>query len=109
MMQCLDYALDKLRAEGGYLIAGRSVHWPIAHVMHSTTPPIELTHYLPPGDLRQPWYSLFGFAGAVQAGDKDIRLPMSRRGIVLSIAVALALSIWWAARSWIKEVRNDDA
>lgn len=108
-MQCLDYALDRLHAEGGYLIAARSTHWPIAHVMHSRAAPVELTHYSPPADLRQPWYSLFGFAGAVKSGDQSIRLPMSRRGIVLSLAVALALSIWWAARSWINEVRNDDA
>lgn len=108
-MQCLDYALDKLRAEGGYLIAARSTHWPIAHVMHSNVAPIELKHYAPPADLRQPWYSLFGFDGSVVQGDRDIRRPMSRRGIVLSLAVALALSIWWAARSWIREVSNDDA
>lgn len=108
-MQCLDYALDKLHAQGGYIIAGRSVHWPIAHVMHSSVAPAELTHYAPPSELRAPWYSLFGFDGRVQQGDRDIRRPMSRRAIVLSIAVALALAMWWAARSWIKEVRNDDA
>lgn len=102
-MQCLDYALDRLRAEGGYLIAARSTHWPIAHAMHSRAAPAELTHYSPPADLRQPWHSLFGFTGSVQQGDRDIRRPMSRRAIVLSFGVAFVLSVWWAGRSWIRE------
>lgn len=105
-MQCLDYALDKLHAEGGYLLAGRSVHWPVAHVMHAQVPPPALTHYAPPGKLRQPWHALFGFAGVELTGDTDQRSPMSRRAIILSFALALALSIRWAARSWVKELRT---
>lgn len=105
-MQCLDYALERMREEGGYFIAGRSVHWPIAHAMHSTLPPPGVTHYTPPEDLRAPWYSVFGFKGAVITGDVDARLPMSRRGLVLSAGLLFALTLWWAARSWMKEIRT---
>lgn len=106
-MQCLDYALDQLHADGGYILAGRSIHWPIAHVMHSHTAPGGLTHYAPPDQLRQPWHAIFGFAGEVRQGDTDSRRPMSRRAIVLSFALAFALSIRWAARSWLRELRHD--
>jgi len=105
-MQCLDYALDKIHSEGGYLVAGRSVHWPIAHAMHSALTPDGVTHYMPPDDLKTPWYAVFGYAGGEIVGDETARRPMSRRGIVLSAALLLALSLSWAARSWIKEIRQ---
>jgi len=45
-------------------------------------------------------------AGGEIVGDETARRPMSRRGIVLSAALLLALSLSWAARSWIKEIRQ---
>lgn len=97
---CLDYALDKLYSEGGYLVAGRSIYWPIAHVLHSHDVPKSVMQYTPPDKLKEPWHSVFGFDGVVITGDDDPRLPMSRRAIVASFAIALALSIRWAAWSW---------
>lgn len=105
---CIDYALDRLHAEGGYFIAGRSVHWPIAHAMHSLDAPMGVVQYVPPEKLKQPWHSLFGFDGDEIQGDDDPRLPMTRRAIVLSFAIALALSIRWAVWSWWRSRKVDD-
>lgn len=97
---CLDYALDQLYAEGGYLVAGLSIHWPMAHAMHTREAPADVTHYAPHDPLGQSWHSVLGFDGAVVSGDPDPRGPFSRRAVVLSFAVALALSIRWAVWHW---------
>lgn len=97
---CVDHVLDKLHAEGGYFIAGRSIHWPIAHAMHSIEAPPGVTQYAPPDRLKAPWHSVFGFDGTEVRGDDDLRLPMRRRHIVASFAIAFALSIRWATWHW---------
>jgi len=96
--QCLFYALDEWHEKGGYLMLGKSVHWGIPHVMHSMVPPEELTHYVPPGDLKHPWYSLFGFHGTVKVRDTDYRGPMSLTGVLLGAALLLILSGAWVVR-----------
>jgi len=74
--QCLYYALDKLTAEGGYLVFRKSTHWCMPHVLHFSTKTKKLTHYIPPADLKYPWYSMFGFEGYVKDGDDDECVPM---------------------------------
>lgn len=97
---CLDYALDQLHAHGGYLVAGRSARWSVAHAMHTLDTPASLTQWATDAPLAQHWHSVFGFDGAVIHGDTDPRGPFSRRAIVLSFAIALALSIRWSVWHW---------
>lgn len=105
---CIDHALDKLHAEGGYFVAGRSIHWPIAHAMHTLEVPPGISQYVPPDKLKQPWHSLLGFDGEVVHGDDDPRLPMTRRAIVMSCAILLVLAIRWSIWHWWRSRKVDD-
>lgn len=97
-MQCLYYALDEWHQNGGYLILGKSVHWGIPHVMHSMTAPDDVTHFVPPSDLKQPWHSLFGFKGSVVTGDKDYRGRMRISRIVVGSLILGVFGVAWAVR-----------
>jgi hypothetical protein len=103
---CLWYALDKWHDEGGGLILAKSVHWLIPHVLHETIYG-ELSHFVPPGDLKEPWYSLFGFEGVVMYVDKDKlnRNPMSKLGMFLGTCILFTLGGAWAVHSWYKRYK----
>lgn len=99
--QCLYEALDRWHEEGGYLVFRKSTYWGIPHVLHVHGPLPEVTHYVPPDDLRRPWYSLFGFPGAVKIGDDAPAAPIDKAGVVIGAALLLVLGCVWAVnRTW---------
>lgn len=101
--QCLFFALDRWAELGGYLVLGKSTHWLLPHVLHMTNDKT-LTHFVPPGDLAAPWYSLFGFYGAVRHGDDVRRAPISKAGVLLGILALLALGGWWAVKRTLADM-----
>lgn len=67
-MQCLWYALDKWYLEGGYILFRKSSHWCMPHVLHMTKDGL-ISHYVPPENLKYPWYSVLGFPGYIKYED----------------------------------------
>lgn len=98
---CLTYALDRWRREGGYLVFRRSTHWPVPHVLHLSNDMSELRHFVPPADLKRPWHALRGFDGVVLDEDNGSAEPVSTAGVVVGAGLLFVLSVAWAARRWL--------
>jgi hypothetical protein len=99
----VSYALDRWRADGGYIQLRKSTHWSIPHVMHLTADRKDLSHFAPLEDLPAPWQAPFGFEGAVVDEDREHAAAMSVSGIVAGSALLLALSVAWAIRTKLRE------
>lgn len=92
--QCLTYALNQWHTTGGRINFRRSGHWPIAHVQH-TDDQSQLTHFVPPGDLKTPAHAIVGFYGEVLHHDQTPCRPMPVWGIVVSAVLLLfGVGIW---------------
>lgn len=105
-VQCLWYALDKWRSEGGYLVFRRSTHWNIPHVLHMSDDRKTLTHYVPPKDLKYPWLSVFGFNGKVIFDDPSNAVPMSPIGMLWGTSLLFILGGIWAARYYLNKLKT---
>ena len=106
---CLLYALDKWRHEGGYLLMRKSRHWAVPHVMHLSADRMTLTHFSPPRDLKHPAQALVGFTGVILRDDTEPARPIGVRGVLLGAAILFGLSLWWAVtRIWSTEHETDD-
>lgn len=92
---CLTYALDKWRTEGGYLVLRKSTHWDVPHVMHLSRDG-RLSHYVPPDALARPWHALLGFDGIVRHDDTDEAGQIGVRGILVGAAIMLVQGVAWA-------------
>lgn len=103
---CLTYALDRWRRDGGYLVFRRSTHWPIPHVLHLSGDMTELRHFVPPADLERPWHALRGFDGLVLERDEGPAAPVSSAGVVAGAALLFALACAWAVRRAWERVRG---
>ena len=102
-IQCLYYALDKLNADGGYLLFRKSTHWCMPHVLHQSKEG-EITHYVPPDDLKYPWYSMFGFEGYVKHGDTADCVPMPPSCMFFgTIALGFFGFFWFMQRNAIRK------
>lgn len=94
---CLAYALHKWRAEGGYILLRKSVHWSTPHVMHLSADRSVLTHFTPIDPPTHPFRPfLGGFDGEIRFEDTAPAPPMSRVGILLGIVALLILGAIWA-------------
>lgn len=103
--QCLWYALGQWHAHGGYLVLGKSKHWLIPHVLHmSSADGHHLTHFVPPGPLSAPWYSLFGFAGSIVTDDPVARAPMSKTGMLLGTLILFVFGGVWAVTDTLQRI-----
>jgi hypothetical protein len=100
--QCLWYALDKWHAEGGYLVFRKSKHWFMPHVMHLSADQGQLSHFVPPDDLKKPWHSVGGFQGIVMLDDKEQAKPMSLAGMFVGTLLLMILGGVWVVRRWFK-------
>ena len=100
--QCLWYALDKWHAEGGYLIFRKSTHWFMPHVLHLSADHGQLSHFVPPTDLKEPWHSVAGFQGIVMLDDSGQAKPMSLVGMFFGTLLLLFLGAVWVVRRWFK-------
>ena len=71
----------------------------IPHVLHETVDG-KLTHFVPPGNLKEPWYSLFGFEGVVMTVDKSQldRGPMSKRCMFFGTIILFVFGGTWAIK-----------
>jgi len=96
--QCLWYALDKWHTEGGYLVFRKSKHWFIPHVMHLSADKGELSHFIPPQDLKAPWHSIKGFQGIIVLDDNEQAKPMSLSGMFIGTLILLILGGVWSVR-----------
>jgi len=94
-MQCLYYALDKWQETGGYLLFRKSVHWCMPHVLHLDNVTNQITHYVPPDNLKYPWYSMFGFEGYIKQGDTEVCNRMNPICMFLGTLVLLVLGCKW--------------
>lgn len=92
-IQCLYYALDKWNEQGGYIVFRKSTHWCMPHVLHLDNKTNKLTHYVPPEDLKYPWYSMFGFEGYIKTYDDEPCVPVKP---LCMLAGALALLVFGA-------------
>lgn len=105
--QCLWYALNKWALDGGGILLVASVHWFIPHVLHRDTDG-QITHFVPIGDLKKPWHSVFGFYGVIEIGDKDAakRGCMTPTGMFFGTAILFIEGGVWAAYQVIKYLRS---
>ena len=106
-IQCLWYALDKWRADGGYLMFRRSSHWCIPHVLHLDKDCKTITHYVPPGDLKYPWMSVLGFAGNVIEDDPTPANPASPIVMFLGTCLLFILGGAWAVRYYYLNMKRN--
>lgn len=104
-LQCLWYALDKWKAEGGYLMFRRSTHWHIPHVLHLSKEDV-LTHYVPPKDLKYPWMAAFGFNGNVIENDPSPAEPMHPLAMFTGSMLLFILGGLWAVRCYLNKIKN---
>lgn len=104
--QCLWFALDKWRTEGGYLVFRRSKHWFMPHVMHLSADKGQLSHFVPPDKLRKPWHSIAGFHGIVAMDDNEQAMPMTLFGMFAGTMMLLILGAVWAVRNVLKGSRR---
>lgn len=94
-IQCLYYALDKWEETGGYLLFRKSVHWCMPHVLHLDNKTNKVTHYVPPDDLKYPWYSMLGFEGYIKEGDTEECERMNPLCMFLGTIALLLLGCRW--------------
>jgi hypothetical protein len=100
--QCALWALDRLHTIGGHLVICKSTHWFFPHILHFDHEE-GLTHFVPFTDLKQPWYSLFGFYGAVLYADAADREPLSKLGIIAGSGVLFGIALLWAMHRQISK------
>jgi len=94
-MNCLDYALTKWVEEGGGLLFVSSDHWCIPHVQHRDDCGI-VTEYKPPGKLKAPWYSLFGFSGNIRKVEHgERRRPQKILCLFVGMCILFVLGGIW--------------
>lgn len=106
-LQCLYYALDMWNERGGYLMFGKSTHWCMPHVLHFDKKTSRLTHYVPPENLKYPWYSMFGFEGYIKTVDLDDREPMPALCMFFgTLALILFGFLWSVQRATIRRNRR---
>ena len=106
-IQCLYYALDKWNEVGGYILFRKSTHWCMPHVLHLDNTTNVITHYVPPEDLKYPWYSMFGFEGYIKTGDSEKCVPMSAICMLFgSLALMLFGALWVVNRTTIRRNRR---
>lgn len=106
-IQCLYYALDKWNEAGGYIVFRKSTHWCMPHVLHLDEKTKRLTHYVPPEDLKYPWYSMFGFDGLVREGDVENCVPVTPLCMVAgAIALIVFGPLWYINRMTIRTNRR---
>lgn len=106
-MQCLYYALDKWNETGGYIMFRRSTHWCMPHVLHLDHRTNALTHYVPPDDLKYPWYSMFGFEGFIENGDLEDCAPVKPLCMLFGMfALLLFGAVWLFFRTAIRRNRR---
>ena len=98
--QCLYYALDKWHEEGGYVLLARSAHWCIPHVLHMSNKG-EITHFVPPANLKEPWHSLFGFEGIIRRDDAQYRAPMGKICMFIGTMILLVLGCNWVINRFL--------
>lgn len=98
---CLWYALDKWSTEGGAFRLVRSTHWCIPHCQH-VSPDGVLTHFVPPGDLKAPWHSLFGFEGEIKMHDDQERGSMSPVCMFFGTLILLVFGAAWFVNRQIR-------
>lgn len=105
--QCLWYALNKWALDGGGILLVASVHWFIPHVQHRDIDG-QITHFVPLGDLKAPWYSLFGFQGRIEIGDQDAvkRGRVSPAGMFFGTLILFVCGVIWAAHRVVKHIRS---
>lgn len=94
-MQCLYYALDTWQETGGYILFRKSVHWCMPHVLHLDNSTNKITHYVPPDNLKYPWYSMFGFEGYIKEGDVEECKPINPLCMFLGTLILLILGCKW--------------
>lgn len=94
-MQCLYYALDTWEETGGYLLFRKSVHWCIPHVLHLDNNTNKITHYVPPSNLKYPWYSMLGFEGYIKEGDTEKCIRMNPLCMFLGTLALLVFGCFW--------------
>lgn len=106
-IQCLYYALDKWNETGGYILFRKSTHWCIPHVLHLNPKTNEITHYIPPENLKYPWYSMFGFEGYIKKGDLEPTPPIHPLCIGIGSVALLVLGfVWMVKRNTIRKNRR---
>ena len=103
-VQCLYYALDKWNEEGGYLLFRRSTHWCMPHVLHMNPKTNVITHYVPPADLKYPWYSMFGFEGYVRTGDVEDCAPMPELCMFFGTAALVLFGAIWSFKRRLQKI-----
>jgi hypothetical protein len=97
--QCLYYALDQWNESGGYIVFRKSTHWCMPHVLHYNNKTQQLTHYVPPEDLKYPWYSMFGFDGYIKTEDLEECVPVPPACMLAgSLALIIFGGIWYVSR-----------
>jgi len=107
-IQCLYYALDKWNEEGGYLLFRKSTHWCMPHVLHQDERTSKLTHYVPPSELRYPWYSMFGFEGYIKEYDAEPCEHVSPLCMFFGMLALLVFGlIWYIMRVAIRKNRRN--
>ncbi len=73
------------------------------HVLHQTELG-EITHYVPPDDLKYPWYSMFGFEGYIKHGDSEYCAPMPAICMLFgTLALGLFGAFWLLRRASIRK------
>lgn len=108
--QCLYYALDMWDEKGGYILFRRSKHWCMPHVLHLNNKTNVVTHYVPPANLKYPWYSMFGFEGFIKEGDTEDCQRMKPICMFFgTIALVVFGCVWYIKRQLTrKNNRRDD-
>ena len=103
--QCLFYALDKVKQEGGYITFGMSEHWDLQHAAHYDNLTETFTGFIPPAKLSHPVKAVTGFWGFIETGDTCYRKPMTPKMMWRGIQ-ALVIGFWvWRFKRWIDNFR----
>ena len=106
-IQCLYYALDKWNESGGYIQFRKSTHWCMPHALHYDPKTKQLTHYVPPDDLKYPWHSMFGFEGYIKTVDEEDCAPMTPMCMLFgTIALTVFGGLWLINRTAIRRNRR---
>lgn len=95
--QCLWYALDRWQVEGGYILFRKSSHWCMPHVLHMDNNKV-ISHYVPPENLKYPFYSMFGFPGYIKYEDNIPAEPISPICMFFGTAALAILGGVWLLR-----------
>jgi len=102
--QCLYYALDKWEETGGYIMFRKSTHWCMPYVLHLDEKTNKLTHYVPPEDLKYPWYFIFGFDGYIKEFDHEKCMPMNIRCMFFgTISLVILGLVWYTSRLFTRK------